>query len=74
MKLMRLTKIEFDNLENDLGEAIVKKEIGLFEGDEHFTAQAKVGTWFRLQNPFQMYLGWDGQVYPQFKTESVNTK
>lgn len=64
--ILRLERIDFDNLENR--DAICKKVVGVFVAEEKgLTAYGKADEWFRTQPPVAMYLGWDGQVYPQFR-------
>ncbi len=66
--IKRLVRIDFDNLENR--NPITTRVLGVFVGDEHgLTAHGKASDWFNKQEPVHLYLGYDGQVYPQFLLE-----
>lgn len=64
----RLVRIDFDNMENR--NPVTKKVLGVFVGDERgLTAHGKASEWFKKQEPVHFYLGYDGQIYPQFRLE-----
>lgn len=66
-QILRLVRIDFDNLENR--NARIKKTVGVFVPKESLTAHGAASAWFDAQPPQRMYLGWDGQVYPQWQLE-----
>lgn len=68
-KAIKLLKFEFDNLENHNCEVVT--EVGIFVADGQLTAHGKVGRFIQSLDPEKRYLGWDGQVYPQYKLEHV---
>ena len=64
----RLVRIDFDNMENH--NPTTQKVLGVFIGEERgLTAQGKAAEWFNKQEPVRLYLGYDGQIYPQFRLE-----
>jgi len=66
-----LGQIDFDSYEND--DPIVRKDVGLFVGEaKGLSAHGKVKAWFDTQTPVRLYLGYDGEVYPQFILEKQN--
>ena len=64
VEIIKLVRTDFDNLENH--DTICKKEVGLFITDEKNSAHYKLGKLLEQQGPIQLYLGWDGNVYPKF--------
>jgi hypothetical protein len=70
MELLRLIKIDFDNLENESAAAHCELCLGSFVDESGKTACAKVGELLQTLE-VRLYLGWDGQVYPQFRVEKV---
>ncbi|HBG49463.1 MAG TPA: hypothetical protein DDW90_08190 [Cyanobacteria bacterium UBA9971] len=66
--LIRLIRIDFDNLENR--DCIYTKSIGTFV-DENIGASAseKVGDFIKNMKPEKLYLGWDMNIYPKYKLE-----
>ena len=65
---IRLVQINFDNLENS--DARSETELGVFVDEDNLTAQGKIGLYFQEQmEPKKLYLGWDDNVYPQFRLE-----
>ena len=65
-----LYRIDFDNLENNIGNAINKRELGVFGPKPPLTAHGNCSDYISKLEPFRMYLGWDGEIYPQFKMET----
>lgn len=63
--LIRLMRIDFDNLENH--NPIKEECIGVFVGSNGLSAHGKVGSWFAKQKSEKLYLGYNKQVYPQFR-------
>lgn len=66
--ILRLVRIGFDNLENRSGDALTTSTVKIFMDDPSGkTAHGKASDWLDSYPPQRMYLGWNGQVYPQFK-------
>jgi hypothetical protein len=68
MKGIRLIKISFDNLENHCPMELTV--LGTFVAGDHLTAHGKVAKFINNMDPISMYLGYDGQVYPQYLLET----
>lgn len=68
MKISRLIQIDFDTMENRSAEAMCEKQLGVFQDDDKIMAHGKIARWFDGKK-FALYLGWNGQVYPQFRIE-----
>lgn len=66
-EIIRLIRIDHDNLENR--NAIHTKCLGTFIGDDGSSAYSKVDEFIHNIGPKKFYLGWDGNVYPQFRLE-----
>jgi hypothetical protein len=71
MSGLKLHKITFEVLENNLNSALCSEELGIFT-EEGTTACKKIQDYLHEMGPVMMYLGWDGNVYPQFKVERVD--
>ncbi len=73
---LRLVRVVMDTLENNLSDAIITKEIGIFVDDHDYgkTAFLKIRKYFESLEPERMYVGWNNQVYPQYRIETVNLK
>lgn len=71
---LKLIEVSFDNLENGYAEAICREELGVFVDGDKLTAHGKVEEFLRTLEPRHPYLGYDGEVYPQFKVERVQIK
>lgn len=70
-KGFRITRTDFDNMENSLHGAISVKELGIFIDDEGKTAHVKVDEFLSKLGKISIYQGWTGKLYPQFKIEIV---
>ena len=66
-EVLKLTRHDFDTMENK--HPWYCKEEGIFITDENATAYAKISKWLKDNGPFEMYTGWDREVYPKFKIE-----
>lgn len=65
---IRLVRVDFDTLENELSAALVEKELGIFLDDSQRTAHYKANLFLRQNLPAETsYLGWDGEVYPKYR-------
>jgi len=64
VEIIKLVRTDFDNPENH--NAICKKDIAIFVGDEKTNAHKKCSIFLEQMKPAHQYLGWDGQVYPKF--------
>lgn len=69
-EVVTLIEVGFDGLENHAAAARTERVIGVFVADRHLSAHGVCGDWLRAQPPRALYLGWDGEVYPQFRVES----
>ena len=67
MEVIRLVRVDFDNLENRDGR--MENEIGIFGPTDQLSAYGVISDWFKKQPPMKLYVGWDQQVYPQFRLE-----
>lgn len=67
-EIIRLVRIDFDSLENT--SARYESEIGTFGPTATLTAHGRVARWMEEQEPIKHYVGYDGQVYPQFRLET----
>ena len=67
MEYIKLIKIGFNNMENRT--PMDTKELGIFFTSEDKTAHSKVCDYFNELKSVKVYLGYDGNVYPIFKTE-----
>ena len=65
MTVLRLIRIDFDNLENRNSRK--EQTLGVFLEGGLNTAQGNASEWLSAQEPTDLYLGHDRQVYPQFK-------
>lgn len=71
-EICTLTRIDFDVLENHNPHYF--EHLGTFRASEHLTPHGEAAKWLAEQPPVKMYLGYDGQVYPQFKLKTTYTK
>jgi len=67
MKYCKLIRIDFKNTENIA--TTYELELGIFlDKKSGLTAHGSCSNWIKKNlNNIRMYLGWNGQVYPQFK-------
>ena len=64
MDILILERTDFDNFENH--NPFRTTIVGTFAGGETgLSAHGKAADWFAKQPPVQVYLGWDGEVYPR---------
>ena len=67
---LKLTKINFDNLENRNGEVIEFERI--FIGDEGgITAYGRLSDWIKQQPAEKRYAGWDMRIYPRYEITKI---
>lgn len=71
MRMVTVVKIGFDTLENRESEAIYREELATFieTEDSDLSAAGKAGNYISELEPMQLYLAWNGEVYPQIKIE-----
>lgn len=69
-EIIILYRIDFDIMENALGNAITKKELGVFGPRSPLTAKGNCSNYISSLEPVNMYLGWDGEIYPKFVMET----
>lgn len=67
-EVIRLVRIDFDSMENR--EPRYETDMGTFAATRDLTASGRVKRWMSEQKPVQLYVGYDGQVYPQFRLEA----
>jgi hypothetical protein len=60
-EIYRLTKVTFDTLENNIDSAISEQHIG------NYSSHDALSEALRRETDIELYLGWDGNVYPQYK-------
>jgi hypothetical protein len=70
IEIMELIKIDFDGLENHCSNAIMTKTLGLFVADDGLSAHGKCREFIATLAPEKRYLGWDGNIYPKYKTRT----
>ena len=68
-EIVRVIRRDFDSLENRSADAVSDVCVGTFIGNAKLTAQGVAKEWLSEQPPVRLYLGWDGNVYPQFRIE-----
>ena len=62
-----ITKVGFDNTENEIGSAIYKETIGVIKGTDK-----DIKEWVENNKPSATYKGWDGNDYPYYKATLLN--
>ena len=73
MKALKLIEIGFDWMENHNAE--YQKELGIFlDNDPSNNAFCKCGKFLLSMSPPKFFLGWNGQVYPQFKVKEIEVE
>jgi len=68
MKVIRLVKVQFDNLENH--NPIRESTVGIFIEGDGITAYGKVAKWLETQKPEKLYIGYDWKFYPKYRIEN----
>jgi hypothetical protein len=68
LEAKELIRIDFDNMENR--DALYETSLGTFVQSDELTAHGVLLKWLSEQPPVNMYLGWDGEVYPKFKVKT----
>lgn len=63
--ILRLVRIDFDNLENDA--ASTQAHVQTFVDTPTEAAVMQARAWFDAQPPTRFYVGYDHGVYPQFR-------
>lgn len=68
-EVIEVIKISFDNLENRISDAIIKESIGMFSSSDTSTpVHGVVAKYINELPPVNLYMGWDGDIYPQYRT------
>jgi len=70
VEVYNLFRIDFDGMENHIGNAIDKKLIATFWDGREGTAHLKCNKY--LNNnilPYKPYMGWNKEIYPKFIVE-----
>lgn len=70
--ILKLTIINFSNLENNASDAISMENI-YFESNEKGTAYNACGNYLAMQKVVP-YLGHDMEIYPKFKVIPIHTR
>ena len=70
-EIIKVKRLDFDNLENHSPYYVAWEKY--FEAAGNLTAHGIAREYFKNMPPVEMYLGWDQQVYPQFKIETIRT-
>jgi hypothetical protein len=60
-----VTKVDFDSMENEVGNAVVLKKVGFTGSKEEADA------WVSVQKNHE-YVGWDRQEYPHYLVEEIS--
>ena len=68
--VVMLVRYDFDNMENRNAER--KKIIGVCIADKGKTAHGMASLYVDNMNPVNLYLGWDGEIYPKLEVVKVN--
>jgi hypothetical protein len=63
---------DFDNFENRYPKS--SKLLGTFIAGNGLSATGKVKEFIENLEPIDLFLGWDGNVYPQIRTEHIEIK
>lgn len=64
--IKELIRIDFDNMENHISDAITETSLGVFIESDTLRAYGIASEWLKKYGPVNIYLGHDGGVYPQF--------
>lgn len=64
----KIIRIDYDNMEDPGGEAIVKELVHFIASDDK-PIGLLVRKWFEKLEPQKMYMGLDNTSYPKFKVE-----
>jgi hypothetical protein len=70
----KLISYEFDNLENTIERALIKKELAVFYSEPEESGKdafQKIQYYFQSLNPRHFYRGWNNKVYPQYEIEQI---
>jgi hypothetical protein len=67
---LSLTRIEYD-AEDHPDVAVVPETLATFVEDAKQTAHDKLVAFVRALPPVKICVGWDGNIYPQFRVERV---
>lgn len=70
MEGKRLIQVDFDNTENH--SPLNEKTIIIFKGDRNRTAGVRLNEWVKKNlNEITYYLGYDNELYPKFRIETI---
>jgi hypothetical protein len=67
---LNLTRVEF-HAEDHPDVAVVPETLATFVEDQKQTAHEKLAAFVRALPPVKLYVGWDGNIYPQLWVERV---
>ena len=72
MKAMMVIKVDFDSRQELEALALSEEELGAFvDGDGQETARSKVDAFLKTLYTESLYLGWNNQIYPQFRVKEI---
>lgn len=66
-----LYRIDFDTLENNIGSAISSTKVCAFYDDSNGRAYKEISKWMSGLGQLHYYIGWDKQIYPQWRLEET---
>ena len=66
---LKVTRIDFDNMENRDGEGVSSEHI--FADTPDASAFTLARAWIEAQPARKCYLGWNKQVYPQYRVTDL---
>ncbi len=72
MEILKLIKYDFNNLENNISDAIYAREICCFIGHENKTAYGNASDYISKIPSHSHYSGHDGKVYPRYELIKIN--
>jgi hypothetical protein len=74
MKVIKFTRVDFDNLENHHLQAIGETVLGYYAKPDGMTTFGVMADIINKLNPIKVYMGWDGVLYPRLNMEEIEVK
>lgn len=72
IQLTSIIQVDFDCLENH--NPICTTHLGTFRPTDKLSSHGAASKWLAEQPPVKMYLGYDEQVYPQYRIKTFWSK
>jgi len=69
---LKLEILHHDNLENH--DAVHITDTEYFQDDSSGTAHHKLARFLKQKGRVEVYLGWDGEVYPKFRVSRISIR